>query len=391
VSLWKRARAVAKKELTDHTRDKRSMSSALLFPLFGPLVFAVMFTLMASWMTKDKVIELPVIGAENAPGLVAFLQRYGVKTKDAPPDYEAKVQEGALDAVLIVPEGYGKRFSSAMPAEVKLVVDSSRTSAHAGQQRVRRLIEGYGSLIGSQRLIARGVTPEIAAPVIVEDKDLATPEKQAAMLLSSIPLFLVMAAFMGGMNVAIDVTAGERERGSLEPLLLNPVSRLGVVLGKWFATIVAALAATLVATLAFYVLIHRVPLQDLGVKAKLDAPEVVGILLAVVPLAPLACALQMLVATYARSFKEAQTYLQLFMMLPMIPAMILGLNPVKTKLWMLTVPILGQDILLGEVLRGENVPALWYALSGASALAIGALIIGATTRLFGQERIVFGR
>jgi sodium transport system permease protein len=391
MKLFDIALVVARKELTDHVRDKRSVSSAVLFPLFGPVIFAVMFTLIAQWSREDKVVELPIIGRENAPSLVAFLERYGVKTKEAPPDHEAKVQEGALDAVLIVPPEYRKSFVSGKPAEVKLVIDTSRSSAHVGQRRVRALLERYSAVIGAERLIARGVSPDLARPLRVEDKDLATPEKQAAVLLNMIPVFLVFAGFMGGMNVAIDVTAGERERGSLEPLLLNPVSRLAVVLGKWMATIAAAVAAVAVCTIAFYVLVHEVPLHDLGVKARFEGPEVAGILLTVLPLAPLASALQMLVATYARSFKEAQTYLQLFTMVPMAPAMILAFNPVKTKAWMMLVPVFGQDILLGEVLLGERIPPLWYALSATGALSLAAVALAVTARLFGKERIVFGR
>jgi sodium transport system permease protein len=391
VKLYGMARAVARKEATDHLRDRRSVASALLFPLFGPLVYAVMITLIAQWSRKDRVVELPVVGRDNAPSLVAFLERYGVKTKDAPPDYEAKVQEGAIDAVLIVPPEYKKSFVAAKPAEVRLVIDSSRTSSQIGQRRVRLLVERYSAVIGAERLVARGVSPELAEPLRVEDKDLATPEKQAAMLLNMIPLFLVLAAFVGGMNVAIDVTAGERERGSLEPLLLNPVSRLAVVLGKWAATILAASAAVAVTLAAFYALMHKVPLQDLGLKASLGGPEIAGILLTVLPLVPLASALQMLVATYARSFKEAQTYVQLFTMIPMLPAMLLALNPVKTKAWMMLVPVFGQDILLGEVLRGEAIPAHWYALAALGASALAAAALAVTTRLFGEEKIVFGR
>jgi sodium transport system permease protein len=385
------ARCVAKKELTDHLRDRRSVTSALLVPLFGPLIFAVMFTFMARWNREDKVIDLPIVGRENAPSLVAYLERAGVQTRDAPADYEAKVQEGALDAVLLVPPDYGKRFSGGKPAEVKLVIDSSRASAHLGQRRVRSALERYGAVVGAERLIARGVAPDLAAPVRVEDKDLATPEKNAGMVLNMIPLFLVLAAFVGGLNVAIDVTAGERERGSLEPLLLCPVSRLALVLGKWAAAVAASIAAVLVSTAAFYVLVHRVPLQDLGVKARFEGPALLGVLCGVLPLALLTSALQMLIAIYSRSFKEAQTSLSLFMMVPMVPGMILALNPVKTRAWMMLVPVFGQDVLLGEVLRGEPLPRAWFALAALASLALAAAALAVTTRLFGKERIIFGR
>jgi sodium transport system permease protein len=389
--MWRPIACVARKELRDHLRDRRSVSSALLFPLLGPAIFAMTFTLIARWTRPDKVIELPVAGRENAPGLVAFLERYGAKVSDAPPDYEAKVREGSLDAVLVVEPDFKKKFASGEPAKVRLVLDSSRSSAQVGQRRARILLDRYGGSVGAGRLIARGVSPEVAMPLRVEDKDLATPEKQGATLLNMIPIFLVLSAFLGAMNVAIDVTAGERERGSLEPLLLNPVSRLCFVAGKWIATVLAAFAAVFVSLGAFYAVVHQVPLQDLGVKASFGAREVAGILLCVLPLAPLAAALQMLVATYARSFKEAQTYLQLFTIVPMVPAMLIAIHPVKTEAWMMLVPVFAQDLLIGEVMRGEPVSWAWYGIAAAAALAVTAAGLVATARLFAREKIVFGR
>jgi sodium transport system permease protein len=144
-------------------------------------------------------------------------------------------------------------------------------------------------------------------------------------------------------------------------------------------------------TAAFYVLVHRVHLEDLGVKARFEGPQVAGVLCGVIPLAFLAVALEMLIATYSRTFKEAQTSLSLFMMVPMVPGMILAMSPLKTKAWMMLVPVFGQDVLLGEVMRGEAVPALWYALAAAGALVLAAGALALTTRLFGEEKIVFGR
>jgi sodium transport system permease protein len=275
---------VFRKEMKDHLRDRRSVVSALAGPLIGPLISAVMFTLMASWFSEGKPLEVPVIGREHAPSLIAFLQRHGATLTEAPVDYESLIQAGKLDAVLIIPPDYGKDFTSGHTAAIQLVVDNSRNQARATIRRVRNLLEGYSGLLGSQRLWARGVSPELAMPVRVEEVDLSTPERMAANALQMIPLFVVFAAFMGGMNVAIDAMAGERERGSLEPLLINPVHRSAVVVGKWLTTVVLACAAVVVCLAAFLVVINLVPLQDLGVKARFDLPAVLGMLAAVVPL-----------------------------------------------------------------------------------------------------------
>lgn len=382
---------VFRKELKDHLRDRRSVLTAVMFPLLGPVVFLVMFNLLASWYRQDRPLELPVVGRAHAPSLMAFLERYGATLTEAPEDYEARIRSGTLDAVLIVPPDYGKEFSAGRTAEVQLVVDSSRQSARHSILRARRLLEAYAGLLGNQRLYARGIAPDLAIPVRVEELDLSTPERTAAGVLNMVPLFLVLAAFAGGMQLASDTMAGERERGSLEPLLLNPAPRGAVVAGKWLATVAMASGAVLLTLVAYLLVVRRVPLEDLGVKARFDAPAALGMAAAVLPLTLAASAVQMWVSTYARSFKEAQTYLSLLMVVPMLPGMVLALSPLQTKPWMFAVPVLGQELLAGEVMRGESLGPLPFLIAAASSLVVAALSLRITSRLLTQERIIFGR
>ncbi|MDC0712835.1 ABC transporter permease [Stigmatella sp. ncwal1] len=382
---------VFRKELKDHLRDRRSVSSALLGTLLGPLVSAMLFTMMASWYGDSKPLEVPVVGREHAPSLMAFLQRYGAQLTEPPEDYEALLQAGKLDAVLIIPEDYGKDFTQGHTAAVQMVVDSSRNEARVNAERLRSMLQSYSGLLGGQRLLARGVAPELAAPVRVDEVDLATPERLAARTLYIVPYFLVFAALMGGMNVAIDAMAGERERGSLEPLLINPVGRGEVVAGKWLTAVVFASLSTLVCLGAFLVMLRLVPLQDLGLKVHLDAASVVSILAALLPLSFFASAGQLWVSTYARSFKEAQTYLQLLLMLPLVPSLLLGLSPIKSQPWMFAIPVFGQQLLMGEVMRGEALGGGPYVLGALGCFVAAAVCLVFTTRLLGQERIIFGR
>lgn len=391
MSEARKALVVARKELRDHSRDLRSVLSALLFPLLGPLALALMFQVITSWSSKDAAVQVAMVGRENAPALVAFLERHGVSVKDAPADHEARVRDGTLDLVLIAGDDFAAAFAEGRPAPIAVVSDSSRTRSHARALRARRLLDAYGGAAAQLRLLARGVSPELASPLAVQDVDLATPEKMAATILASIPMFLVFAAFAGGMYVAIDVTAGERERGSLEPLLIVPVSRGAVVTGKWIAAVVAALLALLVCVAAFAATVRAVPLESLGVKARFGPREIALVLAAATPLAVFASALQMLLSTLARSFKEAQTYLQLFMMLPFLPAAYLAIAPVEPRAWMMAVPILGQDMLLMDVLRGEAASAAWLATAAAVCAALTVVCLAATARLFRSERIIFGR
>lgn len=383
--------AVLRKELLDHMRDRRTALTAMLFPVLGPVLFAGMFNMLASWNRKDKPLDLAVVGAANAPNLVHFLERAGANVTDAPPDYEERVKDGALDVVLVIPKDYGADFAAGRQARVELVLDNSRNQARSSIRRAKRVLEGYGRQIAVLRLIARGVSPELATPVDIDEVDLATSEKLAANVLNMIPMFLLLAAFMGGMHLAIDSTAGERERGSLEPLLVNPVGRPAVVLGKWMATVLMTALSVLVCIAGFKVAIGRVPLEDLGVRAELGPGQMATILAIVVPLMLLAAGAQMLISTFARSFKEAQSYVQLLVLVPVIPAAFLSISPIKNQLWMMGVPFLSQDLLITSAMRGEGVDPIWLCASTAATLALAAACLLATIRLLGQERIVFGR
>ncbi len=391
MSDFKKALSVFKKELKDHSRDLRSVLSALLFPLLGPVALVLMFQVIASWNSKDAITAVPVVGQQHAPALIGFLERQGIKVTLAPPDYEEQVRNGSLDVVIVIGPDYGQAFAEGRSAPVSVFLDSSRTKGHARSLRVRRLLEGYSAQVASLRLLARGVSPELVSPLLLSEVDLATPERMAATILGSIPMFLVFAAFAGGMYVAIDVTAGERERGSFEPLLLCPVSRGSLVMGKWMATVVAAFLALMVSVLAFFVATRFMPLASLGIKIRFGPTEMAYVFAAAGPLTWFASALQILLSTLAKSFKEAQTYLQLFLMFPFLPAIYVALTPVDPKLWMMVVPILGQDVLLGDVLRGESPSMVRFLVAAVTMIALSFVCLVATARLFKNERIIFAR
>jgi len=379
------------KELMDHLRDRRSLLSALVYPVMGPLMFAGMITLLATWSREDRPLELAVVGAENAPNLIAFLERAGAELKPAPDGYEQKVQDGDLDVVLVIPEKFGEEFESGRSARLELVVDNSRNSARTPIRRTQRVLEAYGGQIGTLRLLARGISPELARPLVVDEVDLATPAKMAANALNMIPLFLLMSALMGGMHLAIDATAGERERASLEPLMVNPISRLSLVLGKWLATILAATVTVLLTLVGFKLAVSQVPLADIGVRAEFGPDQMLAILAVVLPLTLMAAASQILISTFARSFKEAQSYIQVLVLIPVLPAAFLSISPIKTQLWMMIVPFLGQNLLVSDVMRGEGLSPTGLVLSLLGVVVVTAVCVGATVRLLGSEKVVFGR
>jgi sodium transport system permease protein len=241
-------------------------------------------------------------------------------------------------------------------------------------------------------LAQRGLDPELIEALDLVETDLATPQTQAAGLLNMSGYFLIFSIFIGGMYLAIDSTAGERERASLEPLLLNPIDRRDLLLGKLLATLVFTFIAAAETLMAFGLVFNLVPLDDfLGLQISLDAGALVKVLLISLPIMPLAASLQLIIASFTRSFKEAQNYLSLLPLAPALPGMFLAFLPVKPSLGAMLVPTYGQQLLINQVMREEE-PRLQYVLvSAASTLLVAGLLIALAVRLYRRERLVFGR
>jgi sodium transport system permease protein len=239
--------------------------------------------------------------------------------------------------------------------------------------------------------MARGVSPLVVSALKVEEIEISSAQQRIAKLFNFIPLFVIMAAFTAGMQIATDSTAGERERLSLEPLLINPVPRWQIVGGKWLAAAVAALGG-MVATLAITAFIlSKLSLEDLGVRFHLGLPECLLMLAAVAPMSLIAPAIQIYLSCFAKTFKEAQSYMGFLILAAIAPGMISLFYPISDKTWMKPLPFLGQTILAGDVLGG-NIPSVWMLLAAATvAVVVAAGFLMLATRLFYSEKIIFGR
>ncbi len=383
---------VARKELTDSFRDKRALYGIAFGSLFGPLLIGFMLTQEAKQERAAQEIKIPVVGRANSPMLVHWLaQQAGVEIVNGPADAEQAVRDSKEDFVLVIKKEFAEKFSAVRPAPVQIVSDSNRMSTHAKVRRLRSLLTRFSSEIGSLRLIARGVSPALASPLKVEDVEISSAQQSIARLFNFIPLFVIMAAFTAGMQIATDSTAGERERLSLEPLLINPVPRWQLVGGKWLASAVAALggmAATLAIT-AF--ILSRLSLEDLGVRFHLGWPECLLIFAAVAPMGLLAPAIQVYLACFAKTFKEAQTYMSFLILAAIAPSMLSLFYPLADKPWMRPIPFLGQSLLANDVLGGI-IPSVWMFLAAAAAaMVVTAVFLWLATRLFYSEKIIFGR
>lgn len=390
--LWGAAWAVLRKELVDGIRDRRSVMSALIPPLMWPLMIVFMLNFIAEKRRQADDIELPIVGASHAETLVDWLkQQRGVEVVDGPQDPYTAVRDGDVKFVIVIPEDYNELFAQSKAVEVELVIDRSDDDAGVFVRRARRLLSAYSGQIGMLRLVARGVSPAVAAPIRIDEVDVSSAQQRAAMVMAFLPMFLVLATFVGGMNIAIDTTAGERERGSLEPLLVNPAPRKSIVAGKWLASVVFAWVSVLLTFVLLQQAMERAPLESLGLRFQLDAGDVGALLAAVIPLAFLASGLQILVASFARSYKEAQTYVSFLIFVPMLPAFVMMFSPIDPQPWLAMIPLLGQHLLITEAMRGEPGSLLVSLGAGVTVTLSGLACVAVTTRLFQREKIIFGR
>ncbi|KAF1704600.1 ABC transporter permease [Pseudoxanthomonas kaohsiungensis] len=377
------------KELRDIGRDRRTLALTLLL---GPLLFPALILGMGALAEKraktqiDKVLEVPVIGMERAPNLVAFLATQGIKAVEAPADLEAALREQRQDVGLRVSESFAEDWRAGRPALVEVMLDTTQRDSSIPGQRLRGALSAYSGQVGALRLLARGMDPSVAQPVNTGTLDVSTPEAKRGLMLSvMLPYFLIITAFLGGAALVLDATAGERERQTLEPLLATPAPRGAIVSGK----IVAACLLGVVSLLLSLLAIKLSAQFATGMARSLDMSlmSIASMLFVLLPMLLIGTSLLTFLAAAAKSLKEAQSHMTWLMLMPMIPTMMLMVNPVKTQLWQFAVPFLAQNQLLLKVIRAEPISAQVWAVYLGSSLGLALLLWLAAVMRYRQEKL----
>jgi sodium transport system permease protein len=390
--MWNRIFTVFWKEVVDNSRDRRSLLVALIYPLLGPVLLGLLISAVVNVVSAKSVadVALAVKGAERAPGLVRFLSERGVKVVASPADPAAAVREGHLESVVVVSDDFAARFAAEQTARIEVVVNSSRLSGLIVLNRVAALLGDYNTEVWGQRIRSRGIDFRVLQPLQIASVDVAAGTHIAEILLFMVPPLLIFNLFMGGVYLAMDTTSGERERGSLEPLLINPVERWALMLGKYLAALFYTGVAVAVQLLAFKMVFQTAGGGTLAFANVLTVGVVLGVFALTLPLMMVAVGVQFIVATVTRSFKEAQTYLGLLPLVPAIPGMVMVFAPVQAKAWMMTIPAFSQTLLLGQFVHGETLAATDVVMSMASSTAAAVLLIVLAARLYESEKLIFG-
>jgi len=386
---------ILKKEIIDNMRDRRSLSSSILTPLVTPFLLIGLMVVMGRTFFTDPqeiALELPVAGSEYAPNLIAYLQQNNVVIVEAPEDARLAVREGEMDVVLIIPPDYQEKMLSGEPAPLQLVIDPSRNPSIRAIDRTRSLINSYASTISILRLQARGIDPRLLSPIAIESINVSTPQTQTLMFLNMMPFIIVLTIFVGGMYVIIDITAGEKERGSLEPLLTLPIRRSELLIAKLLASLPFALITLIVMLIVFGVAFNWLPLEEwVGMPLALDPGALVTLFYLSLPVVLLASALQVLVATFTRSFKEAQTYLSFLPLIAGFPTAFLAFISVRITIPLMMIPVFSQSILINKVLRQETMDIIHILVSTVTTVIFSILLVIVSIKLYEREQVLIGR
>jgi sodium transport system permease protein len=380
------------KEFRETMRDRRSLVLLALFTLMYPVMLGYMLNKQIERATKPERegMELAVIGAAQAPNLMAQFKQKNVTVQQVDAMEEDAIAEllksRKVVAVLRISDKFTENYQAMRPAQVELWFDSAID--HGPRVRdVEMVLNAYSMDIASARLLAHGVSPVTMAPVKVQRYDTGGTAGRSGVIGAMIG-FLFFPAFGCCLSAAVDSTAGERERRSMEVLMAQPIRTWELIGGKWLAAgILSVIAITLELALAHGIL-SWLPLEEVGTSWRVTSLDLAMICLASVPLSLLAAAVHIAMAMNAKSFKEAQTTASVVMLVPMIPGVVVSMMELKTAAWMYAVPMLSNQTLLGEVAKGQDVGAMPYMMTFVSSMIPALAAVAFASWRLRSERYV---
>lgn len=370
---------MVRKELTDAARDKRSVMAGLYYAIGAPLMMCGMFMILIGQITSPEALNITITHGERAPDLVKYLASNEISQGE---------ESDRKEIELVISPDYAANMAKSQAAEIVLIADNSNEKLQSSIRRLEKALQQYSAEMGSLRLIARGIDPKVMQPIKVKVEDQATSDSKGGMILGIAIFMMVYAVFISGMNLAIDTSAGERERNSLALLLSHPVSTRDIVAAKVTAVTIFAMLGLILTLVISKIAYGFVPWQELGFSVNINVDFILLMLAIGLPIALMAAALQLFVSFMAKSFKEAQSYLTIVLIVPMMLSMAASYNIAPDTLQWL--PISGQMQALIAFIKGKEIPMLQLALSSAITFIIALALAFGMERSLKSEKIVFG-
>ena len=368
---------IFRKEIKDALRDRRTLMTALLSSLLGvPLMLFIFSTVLSQVESQEEKRTVLAVGIEYAPQLENFILRQGYQVKTAPVDYEAKSRSKELDQpVLLVPQDFEKKLMTGDKAILEVAYDSNNRQAEFGLRPLKRLLEAYTQETTLMGLTMRGISTELLQRIEVRERRLQKPEERKASVTEMLPMMVLMAIIIGGMYAAIDTTAGERERGSLEPLMMNPVSGWQLAIGKWGAVAAVGMGVVVLTIFSFFPSQWLIKNDTLRAEFQFGIKDAIGFLMVLLPLAASMAALQIAIALDCKSYKEAQVRNQIVTMFIPFVSLIPILFPGREPAWFKWVPVLAQNQMMNQVLKGEVLHPLTVGMALATCVLITVICL----------------
>ncbi len=382
---------VLRKELVETLRDRRALSLLLLFVLMYPILVGFMLHRQIDRATKPERegVEIAVIGGDQAPTLMNQLRQRNVNITELEPmaeeDINALLRRQTVTAVLRLTPEFAENYHAMRPARVELWFDSASDSSRKIDE-VEYVLRDYSRNIASARLLAHGVSPVNLNPVLVQRYDAGTSASRSANTISTMLGIFFIPAFMFCMSTAVDSTAGERERRSLEVLMAQPVRPGDLIVGKWLAASLLSIVGITLELAIAHGILKWLPLEEIGLSWRLGWRDLAMVCLASATLSLFAAALEIALAINARSFKEAQTLVSFTMIVPLVPVILVPMMNLNNSWWMYMVPVLSNQTLLRELAKGGSIGMLPFLQTFFSSLLLAMLCVWYTERRMKSEK-----
>ncbi|HEV7968805.1 MAG TPA: ABC transporter permease [Candidatus Acidoferrales bacterium] len=393
---------VYRKELIDSLRDRRTVISMIAVPLVVMPLLTIgmgLFSVTLIGLAMREIPKVMILGGEDSPRVVAELQELkDVEIVPAKPDYAEEISNKDIRAAVEIPEGFDARLASGESTTVKIYMYEGEMKSGFGADRLQRFFREMRDRTVREQLEARRLPENLAHPFEIEEKNVASPEKVGGAILGGIvPYFVILLCLTGAMYPAMDLTAGEKERGTMETILCSPVSRTHLVLGKFLTVLTASIATAVLAIISMTVsfgagkrmlLAFTFGAADDALRITITGKAIASIFLVVMPLAVFFSAALLALSLFAKSFKEAQSYISPLMILVVLPAVAallpgMELNPVLALL-----PVLNTSLVSKEIISGTyhwNLIAVIFLSSSVYA----GVALAVAVKLFQREDVLF--